>query len=210
MTTKQLARYYPTLTPWERLPLIVAASLRGDAVEREQMVRSAPRHGFRVPDYWGLAEGLDELAKLYLLAQLDLAAVYWRFSALLDQEPRARPSRPERQQDERPWQLLEMLCYTFVVRADGWRLLCREMHIDPEDYLKDLPGVDAVQQMEPLARLLAFDAEEALDFLRADAEARRPAAEETPAVRREDKVETAADVAQSLRAFLQERLDKWR
>jgi hypothetical protein len=62
MTTKKLSRYYQTLTPWERLPLIVAASERGDAVEREQLVRSSLRHGFRVPDYWGLAEELDELA----------------------------------------------------------------------------------------------------------------------------------------------------
>ena len=32
MTTNQLARYYQTLTPWERLPLLVAACQRGDAV----------------------------------------------------------------------------------------------------------------------------------------------------------------------------------
>jgi hypothetical protein len=140
MTMKQLARYYPTLTPWERLPLIVAASERGDAVERDHLVHSTPRHEFRVPDYWGLAEGLDDLAKLYLLAQLDLAAFYWRFAALLDQEPLARPSRQERQRDERRWQLLKMLCYRFVVRADGWRLLCSEMHIDPVILLKALPG----------------------------------------------------------------------
>jgi hypothetical protein len=190
--------------------LIVAASERGDAVERERLVRSSPRQEFRVPNYWGLAEGLDELAKLHLLAQLDLAAVYWRFSALLDQELRARPSRPERQQDERRWQLLKMLCYLFVVRADGWRLLCTEMHIDPVVLLKELPGYDAVQHMEQVARLLALSAEEALDFLHADAETRRPAAAETPALRREDKVDTAADVAQSMRAFLQARLDKWR
>ena len=32
MTTNQLAHYYQTLTPWERLPLLVAACQRGDAV----------------------------------------------------------------------------------------------------------------------------------------------------------------------------------
>src|SRR5262249_3851563 len=102
-----------------------------------------------------------------------------------------------------------MLCYRFVVRADGWRLLCTEMHIDPVVLLKELPGYDAVQQMEQVARLLAFSAEEALAFLRADAEARRPAQQETPGVRREYKVDTVADVAQSMRAFLQERLEEW-
>jgi hypothetical protein len=64
MTTKQLACYYQTLTPWERLPLLVAACQRGDAVEEERVARSAPRKGYQLPDSWGLAEGLDDLAKL--------------------------------------------------------------------------------------------------------------------------------------------------
>ena len=80
---------------------------------------SAPRNGFRVPDYWGLADGLDDLAKLYLLEQLDLAAFYWRFAAMLDQEPLVRPSRADRQRDERRWKLLKMLAYRYVVGADG-------------------------------------------------------------------------------------------
>jgi hypothetical protein len=210
MNSDHLARYYETLTPWERLPLIVAACERGDAVEEERVARSAPRNGFRLPDYWGLAEGLNDLARLYLLRQLDLVAFYWRFTAILDREPLGRPSRQERQRDERLWQILKMLCYCYVVRADGWRRLCTELHIDPVVLLKELPGYDAVQQMEQVARQLAFSAEEALAFLRGEAEARRPAEEETPAVRREYKIDTAADVAQSMRAYLQERLDEWR
>jgi hypothetical protein len=210
MNTNSLARHYETLTPWERLPLIVAARERGDAVEKERLAGSSPRHGFRVPDYWGLAEGLDDLAKLYLLGQLDLAAFYWRFTGVLDQEPLGRPSREERQRDERRWRLLKMLAYRYVVCADGWRLLCEQMHIDPTVLLKELPGFEAVQQMEQAARLLAFSAEEALAFLRAEAEASRLAEEPARAVRREYKVDTAADVAQSMRAFLQERLDEWR
>ena len=76
MTTKQQARYYQTLTPWERLTLIVAASVRGDGVEEDRLACSAPKQGFRVPDYWGLAEGLDDLAKQYVLKQLDLDVWY--------------------------------------------------------------------------------------------------------------------------------------
>jgi hypothetical protein len=119
-----------------------------------------------------LAEGLDDLAKLYLLKQLDLATFYWRFTAVLDREPLGCPSRQERQRDERCWQILKLLCYRFVVRADGWRLLCTQLHIDAVVLLKELPGSDAVQQMGPVARLLAFSPAEALAFLRADAEAR--------------------------------------
>ena len=76
--------------------------------------------------------------------------------------------------------------------------------------MKDLPGYEAVQQMEQVARRLAFSAEEALAFLRAHAEAGRAAEEQTPAVRREYKIDRADDVAQSMRAFLQSRLDGWR
>lgn len=210
MNSGHLARHYQTLTPWERLPLMVAAAERGDVVEEERLSRSAPRNGFRIPDYWGLVDGLDSLAKVYLLEQLNLAAWYWRMNGLLDREPLRRPSRKERQRDERRWQLLQMLCYRFVVHADGWRLLCSQMHIDPEVLLKDLSGYESVKQMEESARLVAFSAEEALAFLRADAEGRRPAEEETAAVRRQDTINTADDVAQSMRAFLQRQLDEWR
>jgi hypothetical protein len=188
----------------------VAAWARGDAVDEDRLARAAPKNGFRVPDYWGLAEGLDDLVQLYLLGQLDLAAHYWRRAGLLDQEPLGRPSRQERQRDKRRWQLLKLLAYGFVVRADGWRLLCAQLPLDPEVLLKELPGYDAVGQMEQVARLLAFSAEEALAFLRADAAANRPAEDNRPAVRREYQMDTATDMAQSMRAFLQARLDAWR
>ena len=35
MNTSAVARYYETLTAWERLPLIVAASARADDLECE-------------------------------------------------------------------------------------------------------------------------------------------------------------------------------
>jgi hypothetical protein len=62
-------------------------------------------------------------------------------------------------------------------------------------------------------RLLgAFSAEEALAFLRAEAEAEafRPAEEGARTVRREYQIDTAAVVARSMRDFLQARLDEWR
>ena len=41
MPTNHLARYYQTLTPWERLPLIVATCQRDDKVEEERVTGSA-------------------------------------------------------------------------------------------------------------------------------------------------------------------------
>lgn len=209
MNSDQLARYYETLTPWERLPLLVAASARDDKVEEDRLARSAPRLAFRVPDYWGLAEGLDDLAKLYLLEQLDLSVGYWRLTGLLGQEPLGRPSREDRRREKRQWQLVKMLAYRSVVLADGWRLLCTQLQVDPEVLLRELTGHQAVEQMEEVARLMAFSAEEALAYLRASAEAVRPAEGDTTAVRRECRLDTAAGVAQSMRAFLQARLESW-
>lgn len=111
MSTDQLARHFETLTPWERLPSIVAACERGDGSEKERLDCSSPWNGFWVPDDWGLAEGLDDLVKRHLLEQLDLATFRWRFAAMLDREPLGRSSREERQRDERRWQLLKMLAY---------------------------------------------------------------------------------------------------
>src|SRR5690348_10803104 len=111
MNSDHLARHYEALTPWERLPLIVAASARGDAVEEDRLARSAPRHAFRLPDFWGLAEGLDDLMKLYLLQQLDLAAFYWRFTAYLADRDLPGDRRQKRQRQKRGWQLVHMLAY---------------------------------------------------------------------------------------------------
>jgi hypothetical protein len=48
MNTKGLARHYAILTPWERLPLILAASARGDEQERSRLATSAPRVGYQL------------------------------------------------------------------------------------------------------------------------------------------------------------------
>ena len=209
MTTKQLARYYQTLTPWERLPLIVAASARGDVVEEDRLARSVPKHGFRVPDYWGLAEGLDDLAKQYVLKQLDLAVWYWRLTGLMEREPWSRPSRQDQQREERRWPLVRILAHRFVVRAEGWQLLCAELHLDPEVLPRQLPGYEAVKQMEEVARRAAFSAEEAQAYLGEGIAPGQAGAGETPGLVREGRLDTAAEVAQAVRAFLRERLEDW-
>jgi hypothetical protein len=145
MNTNGLARHYKALTPWERLPLIAAASVRADEVERNRLTRSAPTHDLRVPDYWGLGEGLEELATLYLLHQLDLAALYWRIAGHLDRRPLVRAQKRNRRRRLRNG--LRMLAYRCVMRADGWKLLCAGLQVDPEGVLRDMPGHETVRQM---------------------------------------------------------------
>ena len=86
MNTKGLAKQYDKLAPKERLPLIVAASLRGDDLERERLMNSAPRHLYRLPDYHWLADDLQSLVLILNSKLLDLAVSYWRMLGLLEQE----------------------------------------------------------------------------------------------------------------------------
>jgi hypothetical protein len=210
MNTDCPAKHYASLTPWERLPLILAASVRADAVERECLIRSAPHHAFRVPDYRGLAEGLNELGTLYLLDQLERIASYWRLEASWDSRALSSDRREVRQWDKRAGQLKRLLAYRLVVGMESWRLLCAELHIDADVLLRGLPGYEAVQQMEPLARLMAFSAEEALAFLRESVAFGQSLGADTSGLQGEPRLETAAEVAQSLREYLRTRLDRWR
>ena len=209
MNTNSLSRFYDTLTPWERLPLLVAAAVRDDEVERARLIRAAPQQVFQLPDYWGLSQGLDDLVKLHLLEQLELAVHYWQLTARLDEEPRCGNPRRQRRRQERLGQLVRMLAYRCLVRADGWRLLCAELHLDPEVLPRALPGHEAVRQMEQLARLEAFSAEEAIAFLREATEGDPAAGGKTSALQGGCRIETAADVAASMREFLREGLGFW-
>jgi hypothetical protein len=187
----------------------VAASSRGDSVEEQRLISAAARKAFTVPDYWGLSEGLDDLLKLYLLEQLDLATVYWRLSAYLDRVSQCRPHGPDDERQEQRWQLLRMLDYRCVVLADAWQLLCNELHLDPDVLAQDLPGYAAVQQVVQAARFVAFNAEEALDYLRHYFEASQPPSNATPPLPRKYQLDSATDMAQQMRGFLQARLESW-
>ena len=101
MNTHALARYYEVLTPWERLALLVAAAGRADEVESRRLAESAPKVGFRLPNYWGLAEGLDSLGKLDLLRQLDAAALYGRVLGVWNQEPLGEETATEKLRHDR-------------------------------------------------------------------------------------------------------------
>ena len=83
----------------------------------------------------------------------------------MEREPWSRPSRQDQQREERRWPLVRILAHRFVVRAEGWQLLCAELHLDPEVLPRQLPGYEAVKQMEEVARRVAFSAEEAQAYL---------------------------------------------
>jgi hypothetical protein len=187
MNTNALAKHYDQLTPRERLPLILAASARGDAVERERLARSGPRVGLTVPDHFGLAQAFDELSTLHLLELLNLAALYLRLLAMADAD------------GEDGEQMLDCaLLYGFVfnVRLAGWRLFCAEHGFPPELLWAELPGYGTVRRAERTAQAAAFTPEGAA----AHAKRRGRADCEPP---------TAEGVAAGLREALRVRADWW-
>ncbi len=209
MNTTNLARHYEVLTPWERLSLLVAAAGRADEVEGRRLAQSAPKVGFRLPNYWGLADGLESLMKLYLLRQLDAAVLYWRVTGLLNQEPLGEETATERRRHDRLWRAVRTLAFRFVVRADGWKLLCRQLQIDPVVVLRELPGYETVCQMEGVARSIACTAEEALAWLQEGGAGDAEAEGESPRERRHYRLDSAEEVARSMRAFLEGELAGW-
>jgi hypothetical protein len=159
MNTNGLAKLYEHLTPAERLPLILAASARGDEAERNRLARSAPKAAFRLPDYHGLAEAMRFASMLQLIELLDAAAYYWQSVGLLEQE--ILGAKKDKELRNRFEKMTRIFAYLFVVKLDGWRLFCARHNYDTDFLLRGLPGYGTVCRAEEEAREMAFTPEEA-------------------------------------------------
>jgi hypothetical protein len=165
MNANGLAKLYEHLTPKERLPLILAASARGDEAEWTRLVNSAPKEGYRLPDYHGLADGMMFVSLFHLLELLDVAAHYWHASAVLEEEE-GLGDKGNKGLRHRFEQLRRVFAYIFFLKLDGWRRFCEEFPVDPDLLMADLPGYDAVKRTEEAARTVAFTPEEMTTWMR--------------------------------------------
>jgi hypothetical protein len=160
MNIDHLSRCYDQLTPAERLPLIIAAGARGDAVEQKRLSASAPTQKFEVPDYYGHARAWNEAANYHLLTLLDLGMHFWQWWGLWmirgvrDQAAGSATNvqrgkaRAEKAQAIRTGSLVRYYAARFVARVDGWKQFCAESHVDPEVQLKFMIGWDNVVRTE--------------------------------------------------------------
>src|SRR5262245_58714222 len=76
MKTEKLAKMYDLLTLRERLPLIVAAIGRGDEVELQRLIDSAPFQLAKIPAYYGLSLAMAFVSVLFVIEQLNYAASF--------------------------------------------------------------------------------------------------------------------------------------
>jgi hypothetical protein len=191
MNSKVLAKLYNRLTPWERVPLIIAAGARGDQEEQERLETTAPTHLYEVPDYHRLSQALYQLADRHLIIQLDLALLYYQAAAMLEVYlPLTGAANDER--ENRLGKIMQLLAYRYVAQADAWRHVCGRLQVDPAVLLKHYPGYDNLQRMEETARLVACSQEDATAIVRQGGDA-------------EAQVTTAATIADAMWTFLEDR-----
>ena len=161
-------------------------------MDRERLVRSAPREAFRVPDYFGLGEGLLMQSLFHMMEALSLSTMYFHASSLLaDPEFLARAT-PERRQGLRG--TVRGLAYVFAAKRDGWERFCSGWRIDPQQLLEVLPGYRALGFCEEEIRAAAFSPEEAAAWHAAGDQGNGSG-----------RVVTAEDVAASMAEFVRQR-----
>ena len=196
MNTNTLAKMYDLLTPFERLPLIIAAAERGDDAEADRLARSAPRVHLALPDYHGLGDGLLLLSLFHVIGQLELGLLYWHVSGMASQWEEFIVDKEDEARGERMRACTRFVAYRLCIEADAWKRLCAELNIDPEALLRDLPCYDTLPRTEEAARLLTCTPEEATTHLRrlgaTDAEA-----------------PTVEGVARAMRDFIDQRVAWW-
>lgn len=187
MTTTKLAKLYEHLTPRERLPLLLSAAVRGDEMECNRLVGSAPRLGYRLPDYFGLLDSFLTVAFSHLIERLDLGARFWLIVGISEIEAATETPRT-RARVNRLGVAVATTALRYCIEVDGWKVFCSELDIDPDGFLATLPPFETVRQIEPLARTLANTPEEANVYLRSkrgSESARLPTAEDVAECLRE-------------------------
>ncbi len=210
MNTNGLARHYDKLTPRERFPLIVAATARDDKQECDRLIDSAPKIGWRLPDYYGLGDALQDLGLVFMLELLNLVAQYWHADGVLESYALSPKTKKDKTLEDRLHGMLKLLAYLFVVNLDAWKQLLTELQMAPDFLFMGMPGHDALRRFEPLARIMAFTKEEAAAYLN---KTRRNKSGKTKAETGGEVVEVVPITVESeiadMRKFLSDREAKW-
>ena len=216
MTTNPVSRLYDCLTPRERLPLLIAAARRGDAVESQRLQMSAPKHKFEMPDYFPHADAFNELVHYHLLTVLDLGMHFWQWWGLwltrgLRNQAADGPNSGRRGQataakelERRAGCLVQYYAARFVAHVDGWKQFCTEQHVDPGALLDFMIGWDNIVRTERQARELAFTPEDAAWFVRWETV---PVDGDESQQKGPEPVETVAEVAAAWQALLAKLVD---
>jgi hypothetical protein len=134
-STNGLARMYDKLTPWERLPLLLAARRRGDEVESGRLAATAPKIACQVPDHYGLAQAFTLVSVLHFLEVSRLATQFFATFALPDDT---------KKEEEAALDQRVLMAHLFKTNLAGWRQFCATFRFDPDWTWRLLPGFETV------------------------------------------------------------------
>jgi hypothetical protein len=188
MNTTKLAKHYPLLSPAERLSLMLAAAARGDDMEHARLTDSAPRVRYQLPDTFGRALAFLMVAALHRMQMLNLAALYFKASALAE-------SAQENLSD-RCRGVARVFGYLVACHAQGWVLFCERESLDPSVCEKVLEGGEVLEQAAMEAESHGFTADEVYDYARRTGDAI-------------DNLKTVESVADELGEIYQMWVSKW-
>src|SRR5436309_1395279 len=144
MNTDRLAKNYESLTPAERLSLIMAASARGDEQECHRLATSAPCVAYRAPHHFALTTAFRGLCAMHRLEVLDLAALYlYGYGAA---------KVTEGEQGQRLLDVSRWFGYMLKVNLAGWEQFCAGVGLDPDLWTACLPGEGVLVLAAELAK----------------------------------------------------------
>jgi hypothetical protein len=225
MNANAVARHYGSLTPEERFRLILAASGRGDEVERDRLGKAAQRITLSMPEHAPYAHAFDELALLVFLELLEEAARYRdandraedAFDLFGDEdnqaegdgegadaEAEAMPADRDRSSPpawQRPLELAYAAGYVLRARADAWQRFCARLTVPPFKLWEGLPGFERLQRALDLAEEAAFAPEGFLRWLNGVRPAGEPELTAVPL--------TVEGLAEALAELFAQRVEWW-
>jgi hypothetical protein len=176
MNMNPLTRLYPTLTPRERVPLMLGAMQRGDDQEFARLANAAPRQSWLITDFHGYACALSRTAWLQRIMVLTLEMAWWMDGVMVWNWPHS-PRAEELDELRRVIDMGPILAYKCVVELDAWQQFCAELHVDPEVFWKDLPHYSLMKLSDKIVRDHAATPEEAAAYVRQHGEANVPTVE---------------------------------
>ncbi len=153
-TLDQIKKQYNKLTQRERFALMVKAQARGNDIEYRELIRSAPRKHWSMPDTNGLSEGFHFLTMFHVMAMLNNIAVFYFLVMAWDDDQK------EIMIEGKAYTIADVYMFqhrNMIGDRDAFRAVCQEYNLDPDELLKDYPYMATIEVGEIFAQLSADD-----------------------------------------------------
>lgn len=126
MTTplNRLTKHFGYLEPRQRLALIEAAAVRGDDHRWRQLMDSAPRQEWILPDHHGSSLGRCDAGRLHVISMLELLVKLWQAETYFCES-----------MNDTEAEILNQICtlnaYELAVHHAAWIQFCQDIGSDP-------------------------------------------------------------------------------